>query len=140
MKEGVVLRILKSVVPVTLLAIALLGFSGCHGSGSGLLKARWVNEADSNKVLELTLRVPNVMGRMHMAVFGGRVRGTFILKDSDKTLEGVVTQVDDSYRLTANDGKEQKFEVDRNTGALKDEAGAVWKADKPPATATLKEW
>ncbi|HET9216384.1 MAG TPA: hypothetical protein VFR18_05370 [Terriglobia bacterium] len=136
---------LKSVVPVSLLAIALVVLSGCHGSTGGLHKIRWVNEADSGKVIEFTLRVPTVMGRMHMAVFGGPVRGTYILKDNDKTLEGVVTQFEDSFVLISNDGKNQKFAVDRSTGALTDEAGAVWKADSPPGTtalkeATLKEW
>lgn len=136
---------LKSVFSVTLLAVAFVALSGCHVSTGGLHKVRWVNESDTSKVLEFTLNVPNVMGRMHMAVFGGRVRGTYILKDNDKTLEGAVTQLEDSFRLTSNDGKEQKFEVDRSTGALKDEAGTVWKADNPPGTAalkkaTLKEW
>ena len=132
---------LRSVFPVALLALVLVVLSGCHHvSGSGLHKIRWVSEADSSKVLEFTLRVPNVMGRMHMAVFGGRVKGTYILKENDRTLEGVVTQFEDSFRLTSNDGKEQKFEVDRSTGALKDESGAIWKAYNPPTTATLKEW
>ena len=138
------MKSLKSVFCVTLLAVAVVALSGCHASTGGLHKVRWVNEADTSKVLEFTLKVPNVMGRMHMAVFGGRVRGTYILKDNDKTLEGVVTQFEDSFRLTSNDGKEQKFAVDRSTGALKDETGAVWKADNPGTTAlkeaTLKEW
>ena len=134
---------LKSVFSVTLLAVAFVALSGCHVS-AGLHKVRWVNEADSGKVLEFTLRVPTVMGRMHMAVFGGPVRGTYILKDNDKTLEGVVTQFEDSFVLFSNDGKNQKFAVDRSTGALKDEAGTVWKADNPGTSAlkdaTLKEW
>ena len=113
---------------------------GCHGSG-GNAKVRWVNEADSSKTLELTLQYPNVVGRMHMAVFGGRVRGSYLLKDGDKTTEGRVTQTEDAYRLTSTDGKEQKFSVERDTGSLKDESGATWKADNPPeAVVKLKEW
>ena len=136
---------LKSIAPVTLLAVVLVVLSGCHHvSTDGLHKIRWVSETDSKKVLEFTLRVPSVMKRMHMAVFGGPVRGTYILKDNDKTLEGVVTQFEDSFVLISNDGKNQKFAVDRSTGALKDETGAVWKADNPGTAAlkeaTLKEW
>jgi hypothetical protein len=78
---------------------------------------------------------------MHMAVFGGRVRGSYLLKDGDKTTEGRVTQTEDAYRLTSPDGKEQKFSVERDTGSLKDESGATWKADNPPeAVVKLKEW
>ena len=146
MKEQVVVKNLKSIAPVTLLAVVLVVLSGCHhASTGGLHKVRWVSETDSKTVLEFTLRVPSIMGRMHMAVFGGPVSGTYILKDNDKTLEGVVTQFEDSFVLISNDGKNQKFAVDRSTGALKDEAGTVWKADSPPGTtalkdATLKEW
>ena len=114
--------------------------SGCHGSG-GNFKTRWVNDTDSKKVLELTLQNPSVVGRFHMVVFGGRVRGSYVLRDGDKTVEGRVTQLEDAYRLTSNDGKEQKFDVERSTGTLKDESGATWKADNPPkTTVTLKEW
>jgi hypothetical protein len=101
---------------------------------------RWVNQADSTKVLELTVHEPNMLGRAHMAVFGGRVKGGYALKDGDKTTEGSVTQLEDSYRLTTKDGKEQKFNVDRATGSLKEESGTIWKLDNPVPTATLKEW
>jgi hypothetical protein len=122
------------------LMIGLISLSGCHGSG-GNFKVRWVNETDNSKVLELTLQYPNALGRMHMAVFGGRVRGSYLLKDGDKTTEGRVTQTEDAYRLTSSDGKEQRFSVERDTGSLKDESGAMWKTDNPPKTTVkLKEW
>jgi len=110
-----------------LIAVSIL-LSGCHGSAQSF-KIRWVNEADSKKVLELTLQSPSVLGRMHLAVFGGRVRGSYILKDGDQASEGRVTQLEDAYRLTSQDGKEQKFNVERTTGLLKDESGGTWKTD-----------
>jgi hypothetical protein len=120
--------------------MGIVSLSGCHGSG-GNFKVRWVNEADSKKVLELTLQNPNVAARMHMAVFGGRVKGTYVLRDGDKATEGRVTQLEDAYRLTSQDGAEQKFSVEGTTGTLKDESGATWKADNPPkTTVTLREW
>jgi hypothetical protein len=134
--------ILKNVqgVFVVGLVVGLISLSGCHGS-DGNFKARWVNETDSGKVLEVTLQYPSALARMHMAVFGGRVKGTYLLKDGDKATEGRVTQMEDSYRLTSPEGKEQKFSVERDTGSLKDESGASWKADNPPqATVKLKEW
>jgi N-acetylneuraminic acid mutarotase len=122
--------------------MALISLSGCHGAGSaGNYKVRWVNETDSKKVLELTLQNPTVMGRLHMTVFGGRVRGTYVFTDGDKSTEGRVIQTEDAYRLTSSDGKEEKLSVDRVTGTLKDGSGATWKADNPPkTTVTLKEW
>ena len=116
----------------------VITLSGCHGSG-GNFKTRWVNDADSKKVLELTLQNPSVVGRFHMAVFGGRVRGTYVLRDGDKSVEGRVTQVEDAYRLVAQDGKEQKFSRDRSTGSLKDESGVTWKVDNSTTTMMLKE-
>jgi len=78
---------------------------------------------------------------VHMAIFGGRVKGTYLLKDGDKTTEGRVTEVADAYRLTAEDGTQQQFSVERNSGLLKDESGATWKSDNPQTTAqTLKKW
>jgi hypothetical protein len=124
-----------------LIMIVLVAFSGCqHVSASSPHKIQFVNQADSKKVLELTVHEPNMLGRAHMAVFGGRVKGGYSLKEGDKTTEGSVTQLEDSYRLTSKDGKEQRFDVDRATGSLKDESGAVWKLDNPSPTATLKEW
>jgi hypothetical protein len=120
--------------------VALVLLSACHGSSASTYKVRWVSEADSNRVLDLTLQNPSVAGRVHMAVFGGRVRGTYLRKDGDKTTEGSVVQTEDSYRLISEDGKEEKLSVDRVTGSLKDESGATWKADNPPkTTVTLKE-
>jgi hypothetical protein len=122
------------------LMMGLISLSGCHGSG-GDFKVRWVSETDSKKVLEVTLHTPNVGARMHMAVFGGSVRGTYVLRDGDKTSEGRVTQREDAYRLTSQDGTEQKFNVEAATGKLKDESGAMWKPDNPPTTTvTLRKW
>jgi hypothetical protein len=121
--------------------IATVVLSSCHGEAGGPYKTRWVNEADSKKVLEVTLQNPSAMGRVHMAIFGGRVKGTYLLKDGDKTTEGRVTEVADAYRLTAEDGTQQQFSVERNSGLLKDESGATWKSDNPQTTAqTLKKW
>jgi len=129
----------KRIFLVALTMMALAALSACHGSGGGTYAVRWVNEADNKKVLELTLQDPGVLGRMHLAVMGGRVRGSYLLKDGDKTSEGRVTQLEDVYRLVAPDGKEQKFSVDRTSGALKDESGATWKEDNPATKVTLKE-
>lgn len=126
---------------VVLTMIATVVLSSCHGEAGGPYKTRWVNEADSKKVLEVTLQNPSAMGRVHMAIFGGRVKGTYLLKDGDKTTEGRVTEVADAYRLTAEDGTQQQFSVERNSGLLKDESGATWKSDNPQTTAqTLKKW
>ena len=130
---------LKRVFVIGFAMMALTALSGCHASAVDY-KTRWVSETDSKKVLELTLRNPNVLGRVHMVVFGQNVRGTYVLKDGDKTVAGSVTQLDGAYKLVSSDGKEQKFSRDGKAGSLKDESGGTWKPDNPPATATLKEW
>lgn len=130
----------KRVFLVGLTLLALAALSGCHGGAGSTYKVRWVNEADSKKVMELTLQSPSVAARLHMAVFRGRVRGTYILKDGDKATEGLVTQREDGYRLTSQDGTEQMFTVERSTGEVKDESGATWKPDNSAPKVTLKEW
>lgn len=123
------------------LVSGLITLSGCHHVQAPSPKIRWVSESDSKKVLEVMIRYPSMLGRAHMAVLGGSpLKGTYVMKDGETTAEGVVTQLEDSYRLTPKDGKEQRYDVDRTTGSLKDESGQVWKADNPPTTATLKEW
>ena len=130
----------KRIFLAGLMTIALVALSACHGGG-GSTHLRWVNEADSNKVLEVTIQYPSALGRVHMAVMGGRFKGSYVLKDGEKTTEGRVTQLEDKYRLTSQDGKQQEFSVERTTGLLKDESGSTWKEDNPPkTTVTLKEW
>jgi hypothetical protein len=123
---------------LTLVSISLIALSGCH-SAPGKYKIRWVSEADSRKTLELTLNNPTVMGRVHLAVLGQRVRGTYVLQEGNTSRQGKVTQLDNAYKLVFDDGKEQTFTRERESGNLKDENGATWKPDNPPTTATLKE-
>ena len=129
----------KLILLPALLSLTLIALSGCHGA-SEKYKARWVNEADSGKTLELTLDNPSVMGKVHLAFAGKRVRGTYVLQEGNTSRKGKVTQLDNAYKLVFDDGKEQTFTRDRQSGNLKDESGANWKPDNPPTTATLKEW
>ena len=137
------MRNFKRVLLLTLVSISLIALSGCHGA-PGKYKVRWVSEADSRKTLELTLNNPTVMGRVHLAVMGARIRGTYVLQEGDTLRQGKVTQLDNAYKLVFDDGKEQTFTRDRESGKLKDESGATWKQDNPPTmketTATLKQW
>ena len=127
---------------VVLVVTALITLSGCHhASATSVRKIRWVNEADNKKVLEVTIQDPSMLAYAHNAVFGGPpVKGTYVIKDGATTVEGVVTQLEDYYRLTSREGKQQRYDLDRTTGSLKDENGGVWKEDNLLIKATLKEW
>jgi hypothetical protein len=120
--------------------LGLLSF-GCHGT-SAAGKMRFVNQADSKKVMEFTLENPGVLARVHMAFFNARVRGRYVLSDADSRVEGRVTQDEKGYTLESGDGSKKHFGVE-NAGSLKDEDGGIWKLDNPSVVTlktTLKEW
>jgi len=118
--------------------LALLS-SGCHGTNA-TGKMRFVNQADSKKVMEFTLENPRALARVHMAFFNARVRGRYVLSDADSRVEGRVTQDEKGYTLESQDGSKKYFKVE-STGSLKDDDGGIWKLDNPrTVAATLKEW
>jgi hypothetical protein len=130
-------RRLPIVVMITVLS-GLVGLSGCHGASDGTYKLRFVSQADATKVLELTLRDPGVLARVHMSVFRGRIKGTYVLKDGDTKAEGRVTQDETGYTLFSEDGKKQKFKPEQED-AVKGEDGTVWKLENPTTVVVLKE-
>ena len=129
----------KRILAVGVMAVlGMVTLAGCHGSPGSVYKMRFVSEADSKKVMEFTLNQPSLLGRVHMAVYKTRIRGTYVLKDGETTAEGRVVQDDKGYTLTSKDEKEQRLEA--VSGKLKDESGATWKLDSPTTTAAaLKE-
>jgi hypothetical protein len=123
---------------VGLIAVCVSLF-GCHGSSDGTYKLRYVSQADATKVLELTLRDPGVLARVHMSVFGGRVKGSYVLTSGDTKAEGRVTQDENGYILFSEDGKKQTLKPEQED-LVKGEDGTMWKLDNPNRTlAVLKE-
>ena len=119
--------------------MCLVALAGCHGASSGSTKIRFVNQTDSTKVVEFTLQTPSILARVHMAVFPGRIKGTYVLKDAGTTAEGRVTQDEKGFALVSNDGKKQRFDVEK-PDFLKDETGSIRKLSNPTTTATLREY
>src|SRR5687768_6609244 len=107
--------------------LGVVALAGCHGTSAGLYKMRFVSESDSKKVMEFTLNQPSLLGRVHMAVYKTHIRGTYVLKDGETTAEGRVYQDDNGFTLVSKDEKEQRLEMERPSGRLKDERGATWK-------------
>jgi len=116
----------------------LVGLSGCHGSSDGTYKLRFVSQADATKVLELTLRDPGILARVHMSVFRGRIKGTYVLKDGETKLEGRATQDETGYTLFSEDGKKQTLKPEKED-TVKGEDGTVWKLENPTTVVLLKE-
>ena len=110
--------------------VGLTSLSGCHGSSDGMYKLRFVSQTDATRVLELTLRDPGIMTRVHMSVFGGRIKGSYVLKDGEAKTEGRVTQDETGYSLFSEDGKKQTLKPEPED-MLKGEDGTVWKLDNP---------
>lgn len=120
--------------------MGLFALSGCHGGPAGPHKIQFVNEADSKKVMEITLEDPPVLARVHMAVFRTHIRGTYLLKDgSDTTAKGRVIQDDTGYTLFLKDDKKQRFEV-KDRDFLKGEGGETWKLVSNALVKELKKW
>ena len=112
--------------------------SGCHGSSDGTYKLRFVNQTDREKVLELTLREPGVLARVHMAVVSGRIKGTYVLKDGDTKTEGRVTQDESGYTLFSADGNKQSLKPEKED-TVKGEDGTIWKLEEPKNVVVLKK-
>jgi hypothetical protein len=126
-------RKIKWILMVGMIAV----LASCHGSG-GDYKLRFVNTADSAQVVELKMHNPNVLARVHMAVFSQKIKGSYVLKKGDETVEGRVVLDEKGYTLESKDGKKQRFEP-QPSGELKDDSGATWKLDSPTATVVVKE-
>lgn len=135
------MRTSRRILAVGVVAVlGMVALAGCHGSPGGVYKMRYVSESDSRKVMEFSLVQPSILARVHMAVYKTHIRGTYVLKDGETTAEGRVYQDDKGFTLVSKDEKEQRLEMERPSGRLKDENGATWKADNPTTTAALKEW
>jgi hypothetical protein len=119
--------------------MCLVALAGCHGGSSGSAKLRFVNQTESKKVVEFTLQRPTILARVHMTVFPGRIKGTYVLRDADTTAEGRVTQDEKGFTLVSSEGKKQRFDVEK-PDFLKDENGGIWKLSNPTTTATLREY
>lgn len=119
--------------------LGLLGLTACHGSSDGTYKLRFVSQTDAAKILEFRLREPGVLARVHMAVFRGRIKGTYVLRDGENKSEGNVTQDENGYTLFSEDGTKQKLKPDQED-TIKAEDGTIWKLDNQATIAVLKKW
>ena len=99
--------------------------AGCNTSG--VHKVRFVGQSDSTKVLDMTFPNTGVLLRLHNSVFpGGQPRGTYTLKDGDKTIEGRAKQDTAGYLLYTDAGEIRRLTV-TSDGVLKGQDGALWK-------------
>lgn len=116
--------------------------SGCHGVRTHQMrKMQWVNQTDTQQVMQFEIRDLTVMGRMHAAIFTTRVRGTYVQKKGDDVVsQGTLTQEPPGFILKSDDGKERRFELEK-PGSIKEKDGTVWQLDNPVTLEVkLREW
>jgi hypothetical protein len=118
--------------------VGVLALSGCHG---GTAKIRWVNQADSNQVMEFQIQDPSIFQRAHMAIVNARLRGSYVMKNAEATVEeGKLTIESPGYLLQSREGTKHRLEVDAS-GSLKAENGVTWiPENRSRAAVTLKKW
>jgi hypothetical protein len=136
--EVFVRRIRTGIIAATLLCVLTL--AACHGGG-GMVKMRFVSQADSARVMEFTVRDLSILDRVHMAIVQHPLKGQYVVRNADAIVEeGSLSQEPPGYVLKSKDGKQQRLEVQK-TDSLKAEDGTIWNPQKPTSTAVnLRKW
>lgn len=125
---------------ITATLLCVLTLSACHGGGA-MVKMKFVNQANSDQVMEFTVRDLSILDRVHMAIIQHPLKGKYVVRTGDAIVEeGSLTQEPPGYVLKSADGKQQKLEVQK-ADSLKSEDGTIWNPQKPDSTAVnLRKW